>query len=178
MAILCLLAFTLAYVATRAASGEAAPTDPEATPEVVATLESGSNPASTIEATATPDAGAVAPPEETVAPEEGPFPLDLMGNAAAEGSVFEKYGVRLQIPKGLGDFRVIYPVIVDWGVPEDTDLPNVIMTIYNPQTKSSLFLNVEGVAKGHAPIRLGEKIGRPEAQSPLDSIASSAEVTE
>lgn len=171
--LVCCLAFGVAYVSVHRTFGQEAPTAPATTPEASVTPDSTSTPRS--ESTATPDDTSPTAPVQTRAPGSPPS-FDELGERAAAGSVFEKYGVRLQIPEGLGDFRVLYPVIVDWGFAPDVDHPNVIMTVYNPQTHSSLFFRFEDGPEGPRPIELGRRVEQAEANAALDSIASSAEV--
>ena len=173
--LVCCLAFGAAYVSVDRVFGEATPTDPAVTPEVSASVTPDAISTPLLEPTATPDETSPTAPVQTRAPGSRPS-SDELGERAAAGSVFEKYGVRLQIPEGLGDFRVIYPVIVDWGFAADADHPNVIMTVYNPQTHSSLFFRFEGGPEGPRPIELSRRVELAEANAALDSIAASAEV--
>jgi len=172
--LVCCLAFGVAYVSVHRTFGQEAPTAPATTPEASVTPDSTSTPRS--ESTATPDDTSPTAPAQTPASDGSPPSFDELGERAAAGSVFEKYGVRLQIPEGLGDFRVMYPVIVNWGRATDADHPNMIMTVYNPQTHSSLFFRLEDGPEGPRPIELGRKVENPKANAALDSIASSAEV--
>jgi hypothetical protein len=172
--LVCCLAFGAAYVSVNRTFGQEAPTAPAVTPE--ASVIPDSTPTPTLGATATPDGTSPTTPAQTPASDGSPPSFDELGELAAEGSVFEKYGVRLQIPEGLGDFRVMYPVIVNWGRAIDADHPNMIMTVYNPQTHSSLFLRFEDGPEGPRPVELGRHVERAEANAALDSIAASAEV--
>jgi len=173
--LVCCLAFGVSYVSVSRVFGEAPPTDPAVTPEVSASVTPDSTSTPALESTATPDGTSPTAPVQTRAP-GSPRSFGDLGERAAAGSVFEKYGVRLQIPEGLGDFRVLYPVIVDWGFAPDTDHPNVVMTVYNPQTRSALFFRFEDGPEGPRPIELGRKVEQGEANAALDSIAGSAEV--
>jgi hypothetical protein len=173
--LVCCLAFGAAYVSVNRVFGETTPTDPTVTPQVVATVMPHSTSTPTSESDATPDDASPATPVQTLTPGGAPS-FDDLGDLAVEGSVFEKYGIRLQIPEGFGDYRVLYPVIVDWGFAPDTDHPNVIMTVYNSQTHSSLFLRFEDGPEGPRPIELSRRVEQAEANAALDSIASTAEV--
>jgi hypothetical protein len=171
--LVCCLAFGAAYVSVHRTFGQDAPTEPAVTPEASVIPDSASTP--TLEPTATPNGTSPTAPAQTRAPGSLPS-LDEIGERAAAGSIFEGYGVRLQIPEGLGDFRVLYPVLVNWGFAPDIDHPNIVMTVYNPQTRSSLFFRFEDGPEGPRPIELGRRVEQPEANAALDSIASSAEV--
>jgi len=191
----CCLAFGGAYLSASRVFGQTAPPGPTAMPEVLASVTPDSSSAPILKPTTapevlvsvTPDSGSAPilkpttlPPLpttaiETPAPRGSPPSFDDLGELAVAGSVFEKYGVRLQIPEGLGDFRVFYPVIVDWGFAPDADHPNIVMTVYNPQTRSSLFLRFEDGPDGPRPVELSRKVKQPEANAALDSVASSAE---
>jgi hypothetical protein len=173
--LICCLAFGVAYVSVHRAFGQGVPIAPTTTPEVSASVTPDSTATPALESTATPDDTSPTAPVQTRAPGSPPS-FDEFGDRAAAGSVFEKYRVRLQIPKGLGDFRVLYPVIVDWGFAPDVDHPNIVMTVYNPQTDSSLILRFEDSPEGPRPIELERHIKQAEASAALDSIASSAEV--
>jgi hypothetical protein len=176
---LCCLAFGAAYLSVNRASGQGEAPEPVATadgtaaattdPGLIATKETAGTP----EDTSPPSATA---PAETPEPGNAPRSFDELGEPAAAGSVFEKYGVRLHIPEGFGDFKVIYPVIVLWGLPEDAEHPNVVMTVYNPQTRSSLFLRFEDTADGPRPVELGRNVELPGADAAFDQIASTMEV--
>ncbi|MCJ7490930.1 MAG: hypothetical protein MUP15_02030 [Dehalococcoidia bacterium] len=173
--LVCCLAFGAAYVSVHRTFGQEAPTAPAATPEVSASVTPDSTSTPPLEPTAMPDDTSPTAPVQTRAPGSPPS-FDELGEPAPAGSVFEKDGVRLQIPEGLGDFRVLYPVIVDWGFAPDVDHPNVVMTVYNPQTHSSLFFRFEDSPEGPRPIELGRHVEQAEANAALDSIAASAEV--
>jgi len=185
--LLCCLTFFAAYLSVNHAFGQGQPTDQAPPPEVSATLAPDLTFTPTAEASANPhDAPLVTPtegatpsataPAETPAPGNGPRSFDELGERAEAGSVFEKYGVRLQIPEGFGDFRVMYPVIVDWGFAPDVDHPNLVMTVYNPQTHSSVFLSFEEGAEGPRPVELGRHVEQPEGDAAVDQIVSTMEV--
>jgi hypothetical protein len=173
--LVCCLAFGAAYVSVHRTFGQEAPTAPATTPEVSASVTPDSTSTPALESTATPDDTSPTAPVQTRAPGSPPS-FDELGERAAAGSVFEKYGVRLQIPEGLGDFRVMYPVFVEWGFEPDADHPDVVMTVYNPQTHSSLNFRFEDGPEGPRPIELGRHVEQGKANAALDSIAASAEV--
>ncbi len=182
---LCCLAFVAAYLTVRGAFGQTAPTDVAGTPDASASATVAAPTAADLPVTPTLSATAATPPDlpvptATAIPSGGAWPpaFDEQGDLASAGSVFQKYGVRLHIPDGFGDFRVFYPVIVDWGVPQDPDHPGVIMTVYNPQTHSSLFLRFEDSPQGPRPVELGRHVGQAAAGAALDSIALNAEVAQ
>jgi len=172
--IACCVAFGVVYGTVRQASGEGG-TGGEATPRSAPTAAPDSGSGAVPAGTATPDAGLTPPPVETAVTGSSP-PIDQLGEQAKAGTVFERWGVRLNIPEGLGDFRVIYPIIVDgpgvevWG-------NNVIMTVYNIQTHSSVFLGFEETSDGVRVVERGRHIEQAEVNAALDQLTSSAEVS-
>lgn len=90
--------------------------------------------------------------------------------------MFDEWGVRVQMPDGVGDFRVIFPTIVDGPVTKDWD-SNVIMTVYSINTRSSLFLGFDMDSGGTRVVERGRHVEQDTAQAVLDAIASSAEVS-
>lgn len=179
---LCAAAFTLAFGVVRQASGEGARN--AAAPVVEATVTAEAESSMTPDATATDSASTSTPeemasstpvPSRTPAPKSSSPPLEEMGREAKAGTVFEDYGVRLQIPNDRGDFRVIYPIIVDPPPPGSDD--GVIMTVYNIKTHSSVFLGFDKTSDGVRLVERGRHTENSEANTALDAIASSAEVT-
>lgn len=158
--LVCCLAFGVAYATVRRASGEEGTT--QGTPTVAASE------------TPLPDSTIV--PVETPSARRSFSSIEDLGELAPAGSVFEKWGVRMQMPSGMGDFRVIYPIIVDGPGAEDWS-SSVIMTVYNIQTHSSLFLGFEQTGEGLRPVERGRHVEQAEASAALDEIISSVEVS-
>ena len=125
---LCGAAFVLTYGAVRQARGESGTGEVSvATATATATPDQGSTitPAATSDSdsTATPEAKETPSPQptQTVVPDGFP-PIEELGEAANGGTVFDKWGIRFNVPDGYGEYRVIYPLIVDgpgtegWGI--------------------------------------------------------------
>jgi len=161
--VICCLAFSAAYFAARQASGQEGPVE-EATPTAVST----------------PDSESTAPPVETPPAGHSPSSIAELGESATGGTVYEGWGVRLQLPAGSGDFRVIYPVIVENGQGDGTatQRPDIVMTVYNIQTGSSLFLQLQDTPDGPRPEERGRYVEKEEANSMLDAIISTMEVAQ
>lgn len=147
-------------------------------------------------ATAIPDSDSTVAPEatatsnplpaQTAAPTGEPSPrripgvpsIEEMGARVQGGHSYELEGVRLHFPEGFGDYVVIYPVLVDYGPenPEAAEEGNIIATIYNIQTKSSLFLSIAD-RSGHPRAKeVGRHTVSLDAGPALGPIASDAEV--
>jgi len=184
--LLCCLAFAAAYLSVNHAFGQGEPAEPAPTPDASVTLAPDLTLTPTLDGV-TPDEAPSLTPTETpapsaTAPTQTPTPdgswssSGELGERAPAGSVFDKYGVRLRIPEGFGDFWVLYPVIVNWGTASDADHPDVIMTVYNAQTRSAIFLRFEDNAKGPRAVEVDRRVEQPEIGAALDSLMSTAEV--
>jgi hypothetical protein len=159
--VVCCLAFAIAYVGVRSVSGE----------------QNGG----TAMAVASPQPDSTVPPDATM-PDATPTASVTMatsilnlGEFVPSGGTYDKFGIQITLPSGIGDFRVIYPVITDG--PGVADWGNPIMTIYSIQTDSSVFLAPETRDGVTRLVEKGRYAGQPGADAALDQISTSAEVS-
>lgn len=171
--LICSLAFGIAYTTARQASGEG---DTGDSPSVVWTVEP------TPATSEVPGDVPTATPDSTVedgAPTAVPgLPsVEEMGRRVAGGESLDVAGVRLHMPAGFGDYVVIYPVLLDGPTdPALADENNIIATIYNIETESSLFVSLAD-RSGHARAQeVGRHVVGADGNASLDSIAANAEV--